>query len=464
MTLAEIAAVVDGRVCDDTGVVVTGPAFVDSRAVEPGGLFVAVAGERVDGHDFASAAVAGGAAGVLGTRATGVPTVLVEDPVLALGRLARHVVDRLVADGLVVLALTGSAGKTGTKDYLAHLLGVSGRCVATAGNLNNELGVPLTALRADPATDHLVVEMGARGVGHISYLCSVAPPSVAAVLNVGTAHLGEFGGPDAVAQAKGEIVESLPTDGTAVLNVDDPRVTEMRSRTGARVIGVGHGDHADFRLGPVELDDLGRPAADLYWPDGTARLALGQPGEHQLGNAAVAVAMAVATGMDAATAVAALADAPTGSRWRMELDTRADGALVLNDSYNANPESVRAALDTLAVLGQRNQRRTIAVLGEMRELGDTAAQAHRAVGRHAAELGVDVLVVLGTPGEWYLEGALAAGWQGEVFVTASRDEIVAWVRENVGARDAVLVKASRGVALEAVAEAALAVTATEESR
>ncbi|WP_231123851.1 UDP-N-acetylmuramoyl-tripeptide--D-alanyl-D-alanine ligase [Nocardioides sambongensis] len=263
MTLAEIADAVGGTLAtpEHADVLVTGEAYLDSRAPVPAGLFVAVAGEHVDGHDYAAAAHA-----VLGSRPTDAPTVVVSDPVAALGRLARHVLDRLDA---VVIALTGSQGKTGTKDYLAGVLAaVAGAeaVVATAGNHNNELGVPLTVLRATAATRYLVVEMGARGVGHIAYLCRIAPPRVAAVLNVGTAHIGEFGSREAIALAKGEIVEALPADGVAVLNADDDLTAAMATRTPARVVTFGSRAGADLLWSGVRTDPLGRPTFQLSGP------------------------------------------------------------------------------------------------------------------------------------------------------------------------------------------------------
>ena len=231
MTLAEIAAVVDGEVHGDAALTVTGPAYLDSRDPVDGGLFVAIVGEQVDGHDYVA-----GAHAVLGSRPTAAPTVVVADPVAALGRLARHVLDRLDA---TVLALTGSQGKTGTKDYLAAVLAAAGPTVATAGNLNNEYGVPITVLRADSTTAYLVVEMGARGIGHIAYLCEIAPPSVAAVINVGTAHIGEFGSREAIAAAKGEIVEALPADGS--------RRAQRRRRAHVRDGVADGGDRAHLR-------------------------------------------------------------------------------------------------------------------------------------------------------------------------------------------------------------------------
>ena len=443
--LDELARVVGGVLADPrhADLVVDAPAYLDSRDPVPGGLYVALVGDRADGHAYA-----GGAHAVLGSRPTAAPTVVVDDPVVALGRLARHLLDTL---DVPTLALTGSQGKTGTKDYLAHVLGDHGPTVATRGNLNNELGVPLTALRADAGTEHLVVEMGARGIGHVAYLCEVAPPDVAAVLNVGTAHIGEFGSAAAIAVAKGEIVEALPAEGTAVLNADDPLVAAMASRTRARVLTFGAAG-ADVAGLDVVLDDLGRPTFVLAHEGHRAPVRLAQVGAHQVANATAAAAAALAVGVPLEAVAASLGTARPASRWRMELTERADGLVVLNDSYNANPASMVAALDALAAITRRTGRRAVAVLGEMLELGPGAEQAHRDVGRAAAERGTDVLLVVGAPA--LADGAReVAGWKGEVVLVASRDEAAAWVGENAGARDAVLVKASRGAALEEVAAA-----------
>ena len=454
LTLSEIADVVGGTLADATGSEqVTSPAFVDSRAVVPGGLFVAVPGERVDGHDFAAPAVAAGAAGVLGARPTGVPTVVVADPVRALGLLARHVVDALRP---TVLALTGSQGKTGTKDFLAQVLAegsqVQGETVWTLGNQNNEIGVPLTVLRATRDTRFLVLEMGARGTGHIAELCSIAPPDVAAVLNVGTAHLGEFGSREAIATAKGEIVEALGAAGTAVLNADDALVAAMEPRTAARVLSFGVAGDVSWR--GVELDDLGRPSFELGYDGAWLPVRLLEAGAHQVTNAAAASAMALAAGMSLGDVVAALGSARSLSPWRMAMHERPDGLVVVNDTYNANPASMNAALDALAAIGERGDRRTVAVLGEMLELGDTSAEQHAEVGGHAASLGLDVLVTVGDAAVAIADGARRTpGWAGNVVTTAGRDQATDWLRHNVGARDVVLVKASRGAALEHLADA-----------
>lgn len=468
LRLSEIAAVTGGELVGDD-VLVTAPAFVDSRAVELGGLFVAVAGERVDGHAYAASAVAAGAAGVLGSRPTDAPTVVVDDPVVALGRLARHVRDRI--PGLTVLAMTGSQGKTGTKDFLAQLVATTGETVATAGNYNNELGVPLTVLRATESTRYLVVEMGARGIGHIRELCEIARPDIAAVINVGTAHLGEFGSREAIAQAKGEIVEALPADGVAVLNADDPLVNLMAQRTQANVLWWGDtygpttsrspefaGDGTSF--GNVSLDELGRPSFDLIVVmDGKytmERIQLLEIGRHQVLNACAAAAMALAAGVPPQAVVDALGTARSVSRWRMEVHDRSDGVTVINDAYNASPDAMRAALDTLAGIKERSGRRVVAVLAEMRELGADATRIHAETGAHAATAGVDVLLVIGDAAAPMLDGAASiTSWPGTAVSAVDRADALAWLRENVAPGDVVLVKASRGAALELVAEGLL---------
>ena len=355
-----------------------------------------------------------------------------------------------MVDGLdaTVLALTGSQGKTGTKDLLAHVLAQAGPTVATAANNNNELGVPLTVLRADETTRFLVLEMGARGIGHIAYLAEIAPPTIAAVLNVGTAHIGEFGGREAIAVAKGELVESLPSSGTAVLNADDALVAAMASRTGARVLTFGESGDVHWR--EVVLDHLGRASFDLGHAGEWHRVRLQQTGAHQVLNAAAAAALALAAGLALEDVAAALSTATGSSRWRMELTERSDGLLVLNDAYNANPDSMRAALEALAGLGASRSGRTIAVLGEMRELGDDHDAGHLEVGRAAGATGADVVVAVGDAASGIAQGAREGGC--EVIVTAGRYDAAAWVRNNAGADDVVLVKASRAAALEQVAE------------
>jgi UDP-N-acetylmuramoyl-tripeptide--D-alanyl-D-alanine ligase len=454
MTLAEIADVVGGALADpaDAGTVVRGPAFLDSRAPEPGGLFLAIAGEHVDGHDFAVGAVAGGAAAVLGSRRTEAPTVVVDDVETAVQLLAAYVLRelRLAGPALRVVAVTGSQGKTTVKDLLAVVLAAAGPTVATYGSFNNELGLPITVLRADPSTRFLVLEMGARGIGHLALLCRIAPPDVSAVLNVGRAHLGEFGSQEAIAAAKGELVEALGADGVAVLNLDDPRVAPMASRTRAQVRTFGLAPQAGLRLAAVELDAFGRPSFDLVLGVERVRVRLQLLGEHQALNAAAAAAVAVALGLELVAIAEALAGIVTLSKWRMELHERADGLVVINDAYNANPDSMAAALATLARIGRQTGRRSVAVLGEMRELGDASHAEHVALGDLARELRIDTVVVVG-------EGARGIGEADDTALfAASVQAATDAVRNNVDGTEVVLVKASRAAGLERVAAALLA--------
>ncbi len=453
MTLAEIAEVTGGEVDpENADVVVTGPAFLDSRAPVAGGLFLAIAGEHVDGHEFAAAAVAGGAAAVLGSRPTDVPTVVVADVEAAVQALAARVLRSLRQrqPRLRVVAVTGSQGKTSAKDMLGAVLGDAAPTVATYGSFNNELGLPITVLRAEPETRFLVLEMGARGIGHLAVLCAIAPPDVSLVLNVGRAHLGEFGSQEAIAQAKGEIVDALGPDGVAVLNLDDPRVIAMAPRSRGVVRTFGRGPGAAVRIEAVELDDVGRPSFDLQSGQERVHVRMRLLGEHQVANAAAVAAVALALGVDLASIGASLDRIAVLSKWRMELHERADGLIVINDAYNANPDSMRAGLETLAGIGQRAGRRTVAVLGEMRELGDTSADEHAALGQLARDLGIDQVVVVGDGAR-----AILTTYDTATFAGTVHDAVRA-VRNNVDGTEVVLVKASRAAGLELVAEALVA--------
>ncbi|MEV8312975.1 UDP-N-acetylmuramoyl-tripeptide--D-alanyl-D-alanine ligase [Streptomyces sp. NPDC059900] len=463
LSLAEIATVVGGQTHDipDPSVQVTGPVVRDSREVEPGSLFVAFAGERVDGHDYASAVVEAGAAAVLASRPVGVPAIVVDDVQAALGALARHVVERL---GATLVALTGSVGKTSSKDLLAQVLRSKAPTVFTPGSLNNEIGLPLTALSATDETQFLVLEMGARGIGHIRYLTGLTPPKIGLVLNVGTAHIGEFGGREQIAVAKGELVESLPADGTAVLNADDPLVRAMASRTKARVLFFGERADADVRAENVRLADNGQPAFTLHTPSGCSDVTLRLYGEHHVSNALAAAAVAHELGMSADEIARALSEAGTLSRWRMEVTERPDGVTVVNDAYNANPESMRAALRALAAMAKG--RRTWAVLGQMAELGDEGLAEHDAVGRLAVRLNVSKLVAVGgREASWLQLGAYNEGSWGEESVHVSDAQAaIDLLRSELRPGDVVLVKASRSVGLERVATALLDDSASSEGQ
>ncbi|MGH3837555.1 MAG: UDP-N-acetylmuramoyl-tripeptide--D-alanyl-D-alanine ligase [Pseudonocardiaceae bacterium] len=469
LTLAEVAGAVGGAVhgCDGADVV-SGSVEFDSRRVGPGGLFVALPGEQVDGHDFAAAAMAAGAVGVLAGRPVGVAAVLaapVSGPggagaavLAALARLARVVVDRLsqargeVAPGLAVVGLTGSSGKTSTKDMVAALLARLGPTVAPPGSFNNELGHPWTVLRADAATRHLVLELSARGPGQIAALCRVAPPSIGVVLNVGSAHLGEFGSRDAVATAKGELVEALPAAGVAVLNADDAAVAAMDRRTAARVVRFGRSATAQIRATDVVLNDRGCPSFRLVTPAGETPVQLAVPGEHQVSNALAAAAVALELGATPVMTAEVLTGYRPASRWRLEVTDRPDGVTVVNDAYNANPESVAAALRTLVAMAG-GDRRSWAVLGPLAELGEAETEAYREIGALAVRLGVDRLVVVGERARPMHRAAAAVG--AAPVLVPDVPAVLELLRGELSPGDVVLVKASRAVGLERVADGLL---------
>jgi UDP-N-acetylmuramoyl-tripeptide--D-alanyl-D-alanine ligase len=457
-TVAAVAEVTGAQLVGGDGhAVVAGDVEVDSRLVRPGALFVALAGERTDGHDHVAQAVAAGAVAALTSRpVAGQPCLVVPDPLVALQALAAHV---FAQDQPRTFGVTGSSGKTSTKDLLAQLLGED--VLAPVGSFNNELGLPLTLLRRTAATRAAVLEYSARGVGHIAFLTGLARPHVALALNVGSAHLGEFGSVEAIAQAKGELVEAAVPYGdepaVVVLNGDDPRVLAMRDRApaGARVVVVGTGPQAEVRADDVVLDDGGRASFLLRAPQGEARVGLRLVGEHHVGNALSAAAAALLV-EDLATVAARLEAAGAVSRWRMEVTERADGVTVVNDAYNANPDSMRSALKTLQVMGRGKQRRTVAVLGPMAELGDGARDAHMDLGRFLVRLDVGQLVVVGPDAGGIHAGAVLEGsWGSESVHVDDVDAAVALLREQLRPGDVVLVKASRSAGLERVAAALL---------
>lgn len=445
--IAEITGASIDRVADRAKLV-TGPVVTDSRQVGDGGLFAALPGERTDGHDFAASAIASGAVAMLGSRPAGVPALLVPDVPAALGRLARAVVDRLPA--LTIAGITGSAGKTTTKDLAAMAIERLGPTVSPQASFNNEIGHPLTVLRADSQTRYLVTELSARGSGHISALCDIAPPTFGVVLCVGNAHAGEFGTLAQVAAAKGELAAALPASGVALLNADDPLVAAMAARTRAKVVTFGRAPQADVRAADVRLDELSRPSFTLVTGTGSAAVQLRLHGEHNLTNALAAAALACELGMSAADVAAVLSDALPRSRWRMEVTERPDGVLIVNDAYNASPEAMVAALEALAVMAAGG--RGYAVLGRMAELGDRSAQFHEQVGRAAARAGVAGLIAVGEAAAPLLTGAKAVpGFTGELIWVPDGEAARLAVAERLAPGDVVLVKASRAAGLQTVA-------------
>ncbi len=445
-SLEAVAEATGGRVVGAGGAagLVVERAVVDSRRARPGDLFVAVVAAR-DGHDFVDEARGAGAVAHLASRPTGrEPAVAVEDTVRALAALGGAARARLA--GAAVVGVTGSAGKTTTKDLLAAVLGAWRPTSASEASHNNELGVPLTLVGADEGAGAVVVEMGARGPGQVAELCAIARPTVGVVTNVAAAHLATFGSLDGVAEAKGELVAALPPTGAAVLNADDPRVVAMAARTRARVwrFGAAGGPGAaEVAFGDVHLDDDLRARFRLSTPEGTAEVRLGLRGRHQVANAAAAATAALALGVDLATVVAGLAAAGPGA-WRMELGRSPAGAVVLNDAYNANPASMEAALDALASVPAR---RRLAVVGPMLELGAEGAPAHRQVVAAARHRGIEVVAV-GT-GDYGPPGPNLRSCPDAAAALAALGDL------DLGEGDAVLVKASRAAGLEALARALL---------
>ncbi|MGW4209858.1 UDP-N-acetylmuramoyl-tripeptide--D-alanyl-D-alanine ligase [Lentzea sp. NPDC004789] len=478
LTLAEIAEIVGGRLhATDGSPVVTGSIEFDTRKITEGGLFLALPGERVDGHDFAAQAVASGAAGVLAGREVDAPAVIAPPvptrhanayvlagdktgegaAVLeALAKLARYVTDRL--KDLTIVGITGSAGKTSTKDLIAQVLSPTGETIAPPGSFNNELGHPWTALRATEDTKFLVLELSARGIGHIANLCEVAPPKFGAVLNVGSAHLSEFGSREGIAQGKGELVEALPEDGVAILNADDPLVAGMASRTKAKVVLVGENPNADVRAENIVLDEQARATFTLKTAKGDAQVRLGLNGLHQVGNALVAAAIALELGATPEEVAQRLGAAERVSAHRMVITERADGVTVIDDAYNANPDSVRAALKALATISRSTTpaRRSWAVLGPMAELGDDAVREHDEIGRLVVRLDISKLVVIGDAARAMHQGAhLEGSWGEESVLVPDVDAAIALLRAEVRPGDVVLVKASNAYRLWRIAEALL---------
>jgi len=499
LTVAQIAELVGGTLADISPQAaaelhVTGTVEFDSRAVGPGGLFLALPGARSDGHDHAASAVAAGAVAVLAARPVGVPAIVVspqpraEGPqpglagvlehdadgsgaavLAALAKLAKAVAEELVAGGLTIVGITGSSGKTSTKDLVAAVLGPLGEVVAPPGSFNNELGHPWTVLRATRRTDYLVLEMSARHPGNIAALAQIAPPAIGVVLNVGTAHLGEFGSRDAIAATKAELPQAVPPSGVVVLNVDDPVVAAMAHVTTAWVVRVSRASRtdsgpSDVWAGPVSLDELARPRFTLHARDTTAEVRLGVYGDHQVSNALCASAVALQCGATVEQAAAALSGAGPVSRHRMQVTTRADGVTVIDDAYNANPDSMRAGLQALAWIAHgepgSRPRRSWAVLGEMAELGEDAITEHDRIGRLAVRLDVSRLVVVGIGRSMSAmhHGAVMEGsWGSEedrgAVNVADGDAALALLRAELQPGDVVLVKASNAAGLGALADA-----------
>ena len=405
-----IAEAVSGRLVGND-VPVTGPVVTDSREAQAGSLYVARRGESADGHAFVSGAATRGAVAAIVEHEVdeAVAQIVVEDSTEALGALARAHVEKLRSSGdLDVIAMTGSVGKTTTKDLLLQIMSEDGPTVAPKLSFNNEVGLPLTALLADESTRHLVLEMGASGPGHITYLTDIVAPDVAIELCVGHAHVGGFGGFEGVAAAKAELIKGTRPGGPVILNTDDPNVEAMAPLATGRVIrfSASGNERADVVAREVRLDRADRASFTLVAPEGEAPIDLKIVGRHHVANALAAAAGALTLGVSLQTVAAVLSCARALSPHRMDVhELRVDGMdlTLIDDSYNANLDSMRAGIAALASIGRDSQR--IAVLGEMLELGEDSQSLHQQVGALIADAGVETLIGLGTDAHYYLEGA-----------------------------------------------------------
>ncbi|WP_382306152.1 UDP-N-acetylmuramoyl-tripeptide--D-alanyl-D-alanine ligase [Herbiconiux sp. UC225_62] len=459
LTLTEIAEALQGElVITDAAAaagyspdtVVNGTVDTDSRLIGEGDVFVAKRGEFDDGHRFVGSAVEAGAALVVVEHVfdLAVPQVVVTDSVLALGCFATDVVARVRASGdLRVVGITGSNGKTTTKNLLRAILERVGETVAPRDSFNNEVGAPLTMLKLTTGTRFLVAEMGASGKGEITRLIRMAKPDVGVVLTVGLAHAGEFGGIETTLATKTEMVQDLEPTDVAVLNLDDSRVAGMAEKTAARVLWFGLSDSAAVRASDIDATASGTSFV-LHLPDGSAHtVRFAVLGEHHVMNALAAAAAAHVLGVPAVDIVAALESVTRAERWRMEVMGGRDGVRVINDAYNASPDSMAAALKTVALIATPEQR-TTAVLGEMSELGSYSVEEHDRIGRMVVRFNIHRLIVVGEGARAiHLAAEHEGSWGGEAIFVETADEAYALIEADTRPNDLILVKSSNSAGL-----------------
>ena len=453
LTVAQIAEIIGAQIVGlDPAEVITEYPEIDSRKVEVGSFFIALPGERVDGNTYAKEAIANGARFAITTINLGIPSLVVDDALVALTTLATVVREKI--KHCTFIGITGSHGKTTTKDLMGHILAISGECVIPSGSFNNEIGVPLTVLHVTDTSRFCVVEMGARHNGDIKSLCAIAKPHIGVVLVVGSAHLGEFGSREAIARTKGELIDSLPEHGVAILGTYDPLTPHMGEGSSRKRVTFGEKSTCNVRAADLEFRE-GLAHFDLVSESGRSPVALRLLGAHQVANALAAAAVGLEVGIPIESVAAALSTAEARSKWRMELHDVGE-LLVINDSYNANPESMKAALQTLVLLTQERGGSSWAILGKMHELGESEREEHLRIGRLASELGVDHLVAVGT--NLYLEGLQLDPSAGDEMLThyfLTQEEALQMLN-HVQPGDALLVKASRAEHLDELSEKLLA--------
>ena len=441
LTAGEIALLVGGELLCDRDLLISKAPVFDSRLATPGCFFLALKGEKADGHEFAADAYRNGAMFSLTSQRIDGPCIVVKDVLEALSILAAFVRKRL--DKLVVIGITGSQGKTSTKDLLTHMLGAVGPTVAPAGSFNNDLGLPITLLQCDHRTRFCILEMGARHMGDIARLCEIAKPNIGVVLTVGTAHIGEFGSREVIAQTKGELIASLDKDGIAILGTYDEFTPKMASLHQGQVILFGEKADIQVRAADVEMRE-GRPHFDLVTPAGRDAVGMRAVGAHQVSNALAVAAVGTALSLPLELIASSLSTAEISSKWRMELHESAD-LLIINDAYNANPESMSAAMRALVLFAQERGGSAWAFVGKMNELGQTQAPQSAAIGALAVELGIDHLVEINAPEYGEPVGAMVIHQRPTI---ESAIDLV----EYFAPGDVVLVKASRSQGFEVLAE------------
>ena len=441
LTAGEIALLVGGELLCDRDLLISKAPVFDSRLATPGCFFLALKGENADGHEFAADAYRNGAMFSLTSQRIDGPCIVVKDVLEALSILAAFVRKRL--DKLVVIGITGSQGKTSTKDLLTHMLGAVGPTVAPAGSFNNDLGLPITLLQCDDRTRFCILEMGARHMGDIARLCEIAKPNIGVVLTVGTAHIGEFGSREVIAQTKGELIASLDKDGIAILGTYDEFTPKMASLHQGQVILFGEKADIQVRAADVEMRE-GRPHFDLVTPAGRDAVGMRAVGAHQVANALAVAAVGTALALPLELIASSLSTAEISSKWRMELHESAD-LLIINDAYNANPESMSAAMRALVLFAQERGGSAWAFVGKMNELGQTQAPQSAAIGALAVELGIDHLVEINAPEYGEPVGAMVIHQRPTI---ESALDLVDYFAPG----DVVLVKASRSQGFEVLAE------------
>jgi UDP-N-acetylmuramoyl-tripeptide--D-alanyl-D-alanine ligase len=439
MTMAEIAEITGGELQNIDGAVITAAyPIINSQDAEANTFFAAFVGEKVDGHNFIEEAISKGCEFALVSKACKFPSIKVIDVQVALTKLATHLRTKL--ENLTVIGITGSQGKTTTKDLLNHVLSIAGETIAPKESLNNELGVPLLLLRCNENTKFCIVEMGARHLGDIAHLAEIAKPNIGVVLGVGKAHVGEFGSREVIAKTKAELISGIQRGGIAILGTYDEFTPKMIAPNGVRTLRFGEKSDCDIRAADIEVRE-GRAHFDLVTPDGRAAVSLQLLGMHQIANALATAAVATALKISIDSISAALSTAEVSSKWRMEIST-VNEIVMINDSYNANPESMSAALRTLALISQETGGVSWAFLGKMQELGESSAAEHRAIGRLATEIGIDHLVAIGN--REYLDDLEGESDGGESAVHYFEDkESALSLVEHLAPGDVVLVKASR---------------------